>query len=48
MRLRARLAGERIDGARHALASDVKAATVHGLRVAQTTEGWIATATLDV
>jgi SHS2 domain-containing protein len=46
--LRAELAGERIDRRRHALASDVKAATVHELRVAKTSEGWTATATLDV
>ncbi len=46
--LRAVLAGERIDRQRHRLASDVKAATAHGLRVAKTTEGWNATATLDV
>ena len=46
--LRAELAGERIDRRRHALASDVKAATVHELRVAKTSDGWSATATLDV
>lgn len=48
VKLRADLAGERIDRRRHALASDVKAATAHGLRVAKTTDGWTATATLDV
>ena len=47
-RLEAELVGERIDPARHALASDVKAATAHGLRVAATPEGWTAAATLDV
>jgi SHS2 domain-containing protein len=47
-RLRAELAGERIDRQRHALASDVKAATAHGLRVEQTADGWTAAATLDV
>jgi SHS2 domain-containing protein len=46
--LRAELSGERIDRARHALVSDVKAATVHGLRVAETEEGWSVEATLDV
>ncbi len=46
--LRADLAGERIDRDRHALVSDVKAVTAHGLRVAKTTEGWTTTATLDV
>jgi SHS2 domain-containing protein len=48
VQLRADLSGERIDRRRHALASDVKAATAHGLRVAKTTDGWTATATLDV
>ncbi len=47
-RLRAKLAGDRIDRRRHALASDIKGATAHGLRVAKTAEGWKATATLDV
>jgi SHS2 domain-containing protein len=46
--LRADLAGERIDRDRHALVSDVKAVTAHGLCVAKTTEGWTTTATLDV
>jgi SHS2 domain-containing protein len=48
VRLRAELYGEPIERPRHALTSDVKAATVHGLRVAKTTDGWTATATLDV
>jgi SHS2 domain-containing protein len=48
MTLRAELSGERIDRARHTLAADVKAATVHELRVTQTEEGWSAQATLDV
>ena len=47
-RLRAEMAGERIDRARHVLVSDVKAATVHGLRVEQMPGGWRAAATLDV
>jgi SHS2 domain-containing protein len=47
-RLEGELAGERIDLARHALATDVKAATAHGLRVAPTAEGWTAAVTLDV
>lgn len=46
--LRAELAGERIDRRRHRLLSDVKAATVHGLRVKQTCDGWNVRATLDV
>jgi SHS2 domain-containing protein len=48
VRLHAQLAGEQVDRARHVLASDVKAVTAHGLRVTKTTEGWTATATLDV
>lgn len=48
VQLRADLSGEHIDLARHALASEIKAATVHGLRVRKTTDGWIATATFDV
>lgn len=47
-RLDATLAGERIDPRRHALRSDVKAATAHGLRVATTAGGWEARLTLDV
>jgi SHS2 domain-containing protein len=47
-RLRAELAGERIDRRRHALAAEVKAATAHALRVARCDEGWIASVTLDV
>ena len=48
VRLSAELAGERIDRRRHALASEVKAATAHGLLVARTATGWRACATLDV
>jgi SHS2 domain-containing protein len=47
-RLAATLAGERIDRGRHALRSDVKAATAHALRVAETAGGWEARLTLDV
>lgn len=47
-RLAATLAGERIDRRRHALRSDVKAATAHALRVAETADGWEARLTLDV
>jgi SHS2 domain-containing protein len=47
-RLESELVGERMDPRRHALATDVKAATAHGLRVASTPEGWTAAATLDV
>lgn len=47
-RLEAELVGEGLDPTRHRLADDVKAATAHGLRVAQTDEGWEASVTLDV
>ncbi len=47
-RLKAELIGERIDSKRHDLAADVKAVTVHGLRVEQTAGGWTTQATLDV
>lgn len=47
-RLEAELAGERIAAGRHHLASDVKAATAHGLSVSKTSWGWEARVTLDV
>jgi len=47
-RLAARLVGEPVDRARHRVAAEVKAATAHGLRVAQTGAGWEANVTLDV
>jgi protein archease len=40
--------GEPIDAARHQLSGDVKAVTLHRLRVAQTAHGWEATVVLDV
>jgi len=46
--LTAALAGEPIDPGRHALATDVKAVTLHGLRVLPTATGWYAEVTLDV
>ncbi|UCE86955.1 MAG: archease [Deltaproteobacteria bacterium] len=46
--LAAELVGERLDPARHTLASEVKAATAHGLRVARVGDGWEASVTLDV
>jgi SHS2 domain-containing protein len=46
--LTADLAGEPLDPARHALASEVKAATAHGLSVRRTQDGWQASATLDI
>lgn len=48
VQLQAELRGERVDRARHALASEVKAATAHGLRVAKCGDGWTASGTLDV
>jgi SHS2 domain-containing protein len=47
-RIEATLAGEPIDPRRHVLRSDVKAATAHGLRLAETADGWEARLTLDV
>lgn len=44
----ARLEGEPIDPARHQLAGDVKAVTLHRLRVARTATGWEATVVLDL
>jgi len=40
--------GERIDPARHELIVDVKAVTLHRLRVEETGHGWVATVILDV
>jgi len=47
-RLRATLVGEPIDPARHALAGDVKAVTLYGLRVERDGAVWRAEVTLDV
>jgi SHS2 domain-containing protein len=44
----AALEGEPIDAARHQLSGDVKAVTVHRLKVEQTSAGWEATVVLDV
>ena len=44
----ATLAGEPIDPARHQLAGDVKAVTLHKLRVCRTNYGWEATVVLDL
>jgi SHS2 domain-containing protein len=46
--LRGRVAGERIDPAKHELEADVKGVTLHQLQVAPTAEGWEATVVLDV
>ena len=40
--------GEPYDPARHRLAGEVKAVTYHGLKVEQTTEGWLAEVILDL
>jgi SHS2 domain-containing protein len=47
-RITAELIGERIDPARHRLATDVKAATAYGLRLVREDGGYRATVTLDV
>jgi SHS2 domain-containing protein len=47
-RVEASLQGERLDPARHELAGDVKAVTLHMLRVWETPTGWEATVVLDV
>ena len=44
----AELEGEPLDRTRHALASEVKAATAHGLSVRETPEGWQASVTLNI
>lgn len=44
----ARARGEAIDGERHQLAGDVKAATLHGLCVEPVAEGWSARVVPDV
>jgi len=46
--LRADMAGERLDTLRHTQLVDVKAVTLHRLRVAQTSQGWEATVVLDI
>jgi SHS2 domain-containing protein len=47
-RIEGSVVGEPIDPARHRLATEVKAATAHGLRVARWGDGWEAHVTLDV
>jgi SHS2 domain-containing protein len=46
--LGAELAGEKLDPERHGRASDVKAATAHGLSLVRMGNGWRACVTLDV
>jgi SHS2 domain-containing protein len=40
--------GEVLDPARHALSHEVKAITYHGLKVEQTTDGWLAEMIVDI
>ena len=40
--------GEPLDRNRHVLAHEVKAITYHGLRVEQTTDGWLAEVIVDI
>ena len=40
--------GEPLDRARHELNHEVKAITYHGLRVEQTTDGWLAEVIVDI
>lgn len=47
-RLTAELVGERLDPARHALETEVKAVTAHGLSVRRVGDEWEVTVTLDV
>ena len=47
-RARGELRGEPVDPTRHELIADVKAVTLHGLRVERTSTGWEAEVTLDV
>ena len=47
-RLEARLVGEKFVPERHRAATEVKAVTAHGLRVASGSDGWEARVTLDV
>ena len=46
--LRATLYGERLDHARHEVATEVKAITYHQLKVEQTADGWLAEVVLDL
>jgi SHS2 domain-containing protein len=47
-KLRATAVGETFDGHRHAVRSVVKAATLHGLRLRRTADGWEGQVLLDV
>jgi SHS2 domain-containing protein len=46
--LEAEVGGEELDPAKHDLVVDVKAVTLHRLRVEQTPSGWEATVILDI
>jgi SHS2 domain-containing protein len=46
--LRTELRGERIDSSRHELLADVKAVTLHLLKVERLPEGWLSRVVLDV
>jgi SHS2 domain-containing protein len=46
--LQAEFQGEKINPVRHRLVTDVKAATLHGLSVQQTSPGWKAVFILDI
>ncbi len=46
--LEGELEGEPLDVGRHEPANEVKAATLHGLDLSRTSEGWTASVTLDV
>ena len=46
--LSATLYGERLDHARHEVATEVKAITYHELKVEQTADGWLAEVVLDL
>ncbi|MCS7166433.1 MAG: archease [Gemmatales bacterium] len=47
-RLEAEVRGERLDWRRHKLDHEIKAITYHGLRVEQTSEGWLAEVIVDI
>jgi len=46
--LKAKVAGERLDNARHQQRADVKAVTLHGFSVEKDDEGWKAKVLLDI
>jgi SHS2 domain-containing protein len=46
--LTATVRGEKLDPARHALSHEVKAITYHGLKVEQTSDGWLAEVIVDI